>query len=292
MLHSMTAYGRSSFQTDGFKVEAEIRSVNSRMFDVRLKYPPSLKDKEMEIRQMVSDAVERGKVDVIITYIGGEDLTDAPVIDRGLFAKYATEIKKLVADNQLPPGDITGYILRIPHVFVPANPAIGEIEWDLTSKAIREALLQFNQFREVEGAALAADLSHRIKEILRLADEVTPLENERIVKTRMRIRQNLNDFLESEQVDENRFEQEILFYLEKMDITEEKVRLAQHGLFFLAVLEDADKDKGRKLNFISQEIGREVNTLGAKAYDAGIQQIVVAMKNELEKIKEQLANIL
>lgn len=292
MLHSMTAYGRATAQEGQIKSEVELRSVNSKFLDLRIKMPLIFKDKEMEIRQLVTTHVERGKVELNITVTGSEHTIEAPSIDPVLFRKYVRELQALTQELGLPSGDIVSQVLRIPQVLVPAETAPSELEWQLTHQALLEAFRAFGHFRRTEGAAMASDLVLRIEAIQALTEQLTPLEEDRVTKTRSRIRQNLAEFLENEQVDENRFEQEILFYLEKMDINEEKVRLAQHCIYFLQEIEADDREKGRKLNFISQEIGREINTLGAKAYDSGIQQIVILMKNELEKIKEQLANIL
>lgn len=288
----MTAYGRGSASSGILRVEVEVRSVNSKFLDLRLKYPNAYREREMDLRQMLAAGIERGKADVTIQLSGSDHAVEAPAIDAVLFRRYAREILALAGELGLAPGDTVMQILRIPQVVTLADVQLSDEEWQLTVEALEEALYQFNRFRSDEGQALARDLSTRLDNILALIEEVTPLENDRIHRTRHRIRQNLAEFLENEQVDENRFEQEILFYLEKMDITEEKVRLAQHCRYFLDEMAADGKDKGRKLNFITQEIGREINTLGAKAYDSGIQQIVVLMKNELEKVKEQLANIL
>lgn len=292
MLHSMTAYGRATAHSGQIKSEVELRSVNSKFLDLRIKMPLLFKDKEMEIRQLVTTHVERGKVELNITITGSENTIEAPSIDPVLFRKYVREIQALTKELDLPPGDIIAQVLRIPQVLSPSETGSSKLEWQLTHQALLESFQAFIHFRKTEGAAMASDLVLRIESIQALIEELTPLENERIKKTRARIRQNLSEFLENEQLDHNRYEQEILFYLEKMDINEEKVRLGQHCIYFLQEIETDDHEKGRKLNFISQEIGREINTLGAKAYDSGIQQIVILMKNELEKIKEQLANIL
>lgn len=288
----MTAYGRSSATSGNVKAEVEIRSVNSKFFDLRLKVPAGYRDKELAIRQILSTSILRGKVEATVTLYLGDTLKDMPVIDSVLFGRYVRELQTLSADLGIPQGDLVSQVLRIPQVIVSQEQPVSDEEWNLTVKALESALLQFNDFRTSEGSALAGDLKMRLQIISGLIEEVLPLELQRIQRMRTRIRQNLNDFLENDRVDENRFEQEMLFYLEKLDITEEKVRLAQHIQYFMEELDSAGQDKGRKLNFISQEIGREINTLGAKANDSGIQQIVVQMKNELEKIKEQLANIL
>jgi uncharacterized protein (TIGR00255 family) len=288
----MTAFGRGTADLGPLRAEVEIRSVNSKLLDLRMKFPAAFKDREMDLRQLFAQGIERGKADVTISLAGSDNALEAPAIDAVLFRKYAREILALAAELDLPPGDTVTQVLRIPQVVALSDARLSPEEWELTVRAVEIALEHFNRFRSDEGTVLAKDLSLRIRLILDLIQQVTPLENERIARTRARIRQNLQEFLAAANVDENRFEQEVLFYLEKMDITEEKVRLEQHCQYFLAEMAAPGRDKGRKLGFISQEIGREINTLGAKAYDAGIQQIVIAMKNELEKIKEQLANIL
>ena len=199
---------------------------------------------------------------------------------------------RLAADLQIPPGDLMPASLRIPNVVATPSGDVDEDEWAAVCTIVVRALDHFKTFRRQEGRALEADLRVRVANILLYLSELTPFEQERFVRMRERLRNNMEEAFGKEGLDTNRFEQEILYYLEKMDITEEKVRLEQHCKYFLEQLDGKQESLGRTLNFISQEIGREINTLGAKAYDADIQRIVVQMKDELEKIKEQIANVL
>jgi len=291
MLYSMTGFGRASQSIDEKSISVEVRSLNSKFTDLRFKIPTNFKEREQELRRIVSDHAERGKVDVSVevkSLLGEDGFT----INEALFRKYFQEIQSLAVDLDIDKGDVVQTILRIPNVVASEEREIGDEEWNAIMAVVRAALDQFDQFRFAEGSAMENDLRERIRIIVDLLKKVPPFEIERMDRLRQRLRQNLDEFLGKENVDENRFEQEVLFYLEKMDITEEKVRLEQHCLFFLEQLDVETKVKGRKLSFISQEMGREINTLGAKAYSADIQRLVVAMKDELEKIKEQVANIL
>jgi uncharacterized protein (TIGR00255 family) len=188
--------------------------------------------------------------------------------------------------------DILNAILRLPNIVGSDEAGVSEEEWEATQAAISDAMVDFKKFRSTEGGAMGKDLRERVAVILQLMHDVTPFEKERIVKLRQRMKQNLEDFLSKENVDKNRYEQEVLFYLEKIDITEEKVRLEQHCRYFVETMDDKkNTSKGRTLNFITQEIGREINTLGSKAYSSEIQHMVVQMKDELEKMKELIANL-
>jgi uncharacterized protein (TIGR00255 family) len=235
--------------------------------------------------------MERGKIDLLVDV---ESLTgeEGFALNVPLFKVYYRELSKLSDELSMPKGDIMNAILRLPNVVASSEGAISEKEWEAVMACMSEALEKFNQFRRAEGAAMAEDLRFRIAEIRRALDEVPPFEEDRITRMRQRMWQNLEEFMGKENVDENRYEQEVLFYLEKIDITEEKVRLEQHCIFFMEQLANGDEtQKGRQLSFISQEIGREINTLGAKAYSSDIQRLVVKMKDELEKIKELVANV-
>ncbi|MGB3546876.1 MAG: DUF1732 domain-containing protein, partial [Saprospiraceae bacterium] len=208
-----------------------------------------------------------------------------------LFRRYFREIKTVADELGMPTGDLAAAIVRLPNVVAADTDDWPDEEWKVLQETIKECLSNFQEFRRQEGAVLAEEMRGRVVSIQELLETVTPFEEGRVTTMRSRMAQNLEDFLGKSNVDKNRYEQEVLFYLEKMDITEEKVRLAQHCDYFLQEM-NADKEvKGRKLSFISQEIGREINTLGAKANSPNIQRIVVNMKDELEKIKEQLANV-
>jgi uncharacterized protein (TIGR00255 family) len=290
MLLSMTGFGRADKQFGEKTVLVEIRSLNSKFTDARFKLPNSYRDKEHELRKVVIDRAERGKLDISIEVksSGGED---GYGLNIPLFKKYFQELSALAEEIQMPKGDILQSIMRIPNVVTTDQESIDEQEWATVLAAVSAAMDRFENYRKSEGKAMEDDLRLRIKNIQQLLTQVDPIEKNRIDHLRQRLKQNMDEYLNKEHVDENRFEQEIIYYLEKIDITEEKVRLGQHCLYFLEQLDQSGKQKGRKLSFISQEMGREINTLGAKAYSSDIQRLVVGMKDELEKIKEQTANL-
>jgi len=289
MLLSMTGYGRATKTFGAKSITAEMRSLNSKFTDVRLKVPANFREREHVLRRFLSDRVERGKIDLSIEVksFGGSDSFG---LNTPLFKKYYQEISALADEMGAPKDGIIAAILRIPEVVMTAEDAINEEEWKAIEETIQEAFDSFSSFRKAEGSAMEKDLRLRVTNIHSALEEVDPFEKGRVDLLRNRLKQNLEEFLGKDNVDENRFEQEVLFYLEKIDITEEKVRLAQHCKFFIEQLDAERTTKGRKLSFISQEMGREINTLGAKAYSADIQRIVVRMKDDLEKIKEQVAN--
>jgi uncharacterized protein (TIGR00255 family) len=291
MLLSMTGYGRAT-RTFGEKtVTVEVRALNSKMTDIRFKMPFNYKEKEIELRRILTDQAERGKIDMSINIrsLAGEEEF---ALNHDLFKSYYREIKGLTAELEMPQVDILNAILRLPNIVGSDEAGVSEEEWEATQGAISDALVDFKKFRSTEGGAMGKDLRERVAVILQLMNDVLPYEKERIVKLRLRMKQNLEEFLAKENVDKNRYEQEVLFYLEKIDITEEKVRLEQHCRYFVETMDDKkNTSKGRTLNFITQEIGREINTLGSKAYSSEIQHLVVQMKDELEKMKELIANL-
>lgn len=288
----MTGYGRAERHTDQRKIIVEIKSLNSKQLDLSTRIPSLYREKEYEIRNAVGKAVGRGKVDLSISveHIGGTKSAGG-AIDRELFKAYYTQLAGLRDElgdkNTAEPLFTT--VLRLPEVMQTEAVAIDEAEWKVLMEAVDEAVENLNRFRAQEGAVLIADLLKRIDTIEELAAQIVPLEGERIETVRARLLENLKAL--QVHVDNNRFEQEIIYYLEKFDITEEKVRLKQHCSYFRTVAGESE-GVGRKLGFIAQEIGREINTTGSKANHAGIQKIVVRMKDELEKIKEQLLNLL
>lgn len=292
MLLSMTGFGRVSRTYQDKTVTVEVRALNSKQTDVRLKYPPSYRPLEHELRKLIVERAERGKMDALLEVSSEEGGGDAP-INKALFRSYYKQLQELQQQLGVAQADEAGIIqgiLRIPNVVGSNTEALTDEEYAFVRETVDQAMTQFTAFRRTEGAVMEADLRLRIKNISAALDEINPHEIERIDKLRQRLKQNLEEFLGKDNVDENRFEQEIIFYLEKIDITEEKVRLAQHLKYFVEQLDNDKTVKGRKLAFITQEIGREINTLGAKAYSSTIQRLVVQMKDELEKIKEQVAN--
>lgn len=287
----MTGYGRVSRNYRDKTIIVEIRSLNSKFTDLRLKAPQHYKEKEPDIRKILTERLERGKIDFTLE-LNSSTGEDGFALNIPLFKRYVTELRQLSAELKVETGDLLQAVLRLPNVVATANDEIEEQEWENVYSAIKEAIEQFEQFRASEGKVLQEELRSRIVLIQENLEKVGPLEGERVVRMRQRLHQNLEESLGKEKIDENRFEQEIIHYLEKLDITEEKVRLAQHCKYFIEELTQPGTQKGRKLSFISQEIGREINTLGAKAYSSEIQRLVVVMKDELEKIKEQVANCL
>jgi len=289
MLLSMTGFGRGTNTLGEKTITIEVRSLNSKFTDIRFKCPSGYREKEPELRRLITKRAERGKLDVSIdvqSMTGEEDFG----LNVALFKRYHAELSKLQEELGMPKGDLVQSILRIPNVVANADSRMTDEEWGVIQKTMHDALDHFDTFRRSEGKAMEGDLRMRIKNIGDALVQVDPYETGRIDKLKARLRQNLEDFLGKDNVDENRFEQEIIFYLEKIDINEEKQRLGQHLIYFIEQLDSKKTLKGRKLSFIGQEMGREINTLGAKAYSSEIQKLVVLMKDELEKVKEQVAN--
>lgn len=291
MLLSMTGYGRTQTTYRDKIIIVEIRSLNSKYTDLRLKMPTGYRGHEPIIRKLINDQAERGKVDVTIDIKSGEG-DEEYRLNKPLFKKYYHELKALANELDMDTTNILPAVLKLPNIATTQEQEPDEDEWRAVNDSIQKTVDQFLAFRTSEGEAMEKDMRKRVKNIRALTQQLPSFEEERIEKLRQRLHQNLEEHLSREHIDENRFEQEILFYLEKMDITEEKVRLEQHCVHFLEELDKEVTLKGRKLSFITQEMGREINTMGAKAYSSGIQRLVVGMKDELEKIKEQVANSL
>lgn len=291
MLLSMTGYGRANGSFGDKSIAVEIRALNSKMTDLKMRLPGDYKEKEVEMRKIVTDHAERGKIDMIVE-VQNADGAASVSLNEGLFRGYHKELSRLTTELGMGQTDLLQAILRIPNVVAATSGEVDEEEWQAICETVDRALNTFKAFRQQEGLVLEADLRMRVATILSLLAEVNKFEQGRFTKMRERLRNNLEESVGKENLDNNRFEQEILYYLEKMDITEEKVRLEQHCKYFIEQIDVKNQSAGRTLNFISQEIGREINTLGAKAYDADLQKLVVQMKDELEKIKEQLANVL
>ena len=289
MIKSMTGYGKSSVVTSSKSVVIEIKTLNSKQLDLNARIAPLFRERDSEIRSIVSRELERGKIDLTITC---ENIAAASnfVIDEKLAKAYFDSLTQLseYVGNKVE-SDIFAQTLRMPDVVKSTQEALSDELWEKVNEALIEACNKVNAFREQEGAVLAADLEKRVKLIYNMVDDVEPFENERIVKQREKLEKVLAEL--SANYDANRLEQEMIFYLEKLDITEEKVRLRKHCNYFIDTLNDTISN-GKKLGFIAQECGREINTLGSKSNHFEMQQIVVCMKDELEKIKEQLANVL
>jgi uncharacterized protein (TIGR00255 family) len=291
MIKSMTGYGKAECLLPDKKLTIEIRSLNSKQLDTSTRLPALYREKELEIRQIIAGALLRGKVECTF-YYELTDITPAGTINEDLVRNYYSQLQRIADDLGLKSStDIFTAVLRLPDTIRTDRVQLEEEEWDAVKEGLQNAIHQLNGFRHQEGEALTRDLRERVKTITEKLNLVRELEGERITSIRERIGNNLSEFLSNGEADENRLEQEIIYYLEKLDISEEKVRLANHCSYFLETLGNTEP-VGKKLGFITQEMGREINTLGSKANHAEIQRLVVEMKDELERIKEQVLNVL
>jgi uncharacterized protein (TIGR00255 family) len=287
----MTGFGKEVLENEARKITIEIRTLNSKQLDLNLRLPQIYREKELDIRSIMGKNIERGKVDISIN-IEQKSVAAAPVISKALARHYYNELKEVSESiNQSNDYDYLSMIVKMPEVLVSPEIEIDDEEFGELLSTIQLACDKVNTFRINEGKTLEKDFIQRINTIIELLQKVDSFEENRTTRIRERIKSNLEAFSQDVQSDKNRFEQEVIYYLEKLDITEEKIRLKKHCDYFLETL-SKDSSAGKKLGFVSQEIGREINTMGAKANDFDIQQIVVLMKDELEKIKEQLFNIL
>lgn len=286
----MTGFGKATGEWKNKKITIEIRSLNSKQMDLNIKMPSLYRSKELELRSYIIKQTERGRMDVNIYIENGMD-ENLTIINKTLVETYIHQLKEIAEKTNSYTEDFLSIAMRMPDVFKQEREELDDEEWEYVLQKTDEAIAAFNQFRKDEGKVLLKDFTERIGTILTLLKDIEELEQPRIQQIRDRIKKNISELIPSENIDKNRFEQELIYYIEKLDITEEKVRLRSHCDYFLEALK-SDNAEGRKLGFISQEIGREINTIGSKANDAGIQKIVVQMKDELEKIKEQSLNVL
>lgn len=281
----MTGYGKAADQWNSKKITVEIKSLNSKNFDLNVRMPSQYKEKEMELRKMLSKQITRGKVDFSI-YV--EQLLEVSTakINPSVVNSYIEDLKAVGGQSE---DEMLSIAMRLPDVLKVTREEFNEQEWSAVHEIVEQALIPFSAFRRSEGEAMTQDLRSNIETIDRLLQEVKDMAEDRIVHVKNKLQQALDDL--KQEVDQNRFEQELIFYLEKYDINEEVVRLENHLSYFMEELE-SNSSNGKKLGFIAQEIGREINTTGSKSNFAPMQRIVVQMKNELEKIKEQILNIL
>lgn len=291
----MTGFGKAYAEIQGRKFIIETRSLNSKQFDFSLKIPGIFRDKEIEVRNLLSQRLERGKIDLYITLESSGDIPNYS-INKQVAKKYQEELKGLQAElNEEEMMGLLPLILKLPDVIQSGREVVSEEEWTIVRAGIERSVALLDEFREHEGSILDRDIRSRVDLILSLLASIEPFELKRTMFIREKLRREFKNMIEGDKssdiIDENRFEQELIFYLERLDITEERVRLKKHCDYFLETLSE-QTSQGKKLGFITQEIGREINTIGSKANDADIQKIVVQMKDELEKIKEQLLNIL
>ena len=287
----MTGYGKATAETGNRKVIVEIKSLNSKAMDISTKIIPAYRDKELDIRSRITAALERGKVDFSL-YIDTAATSGAQAINVPVFKSYLEQIKAVADETGAPmPADLFPVILRMPEVLSTNQmDEVSDEEWASVSKAVDQAINALVEYRKVEGAALEKKFREKIANISALLASVEPYEKDRVVKIKERMRASMLDAV-GKNYDENRFEQEMIFYIEKLDISEEKQRLSNHLDYFIKTLEEGH-GQGKKLGFIAQEMGREINTLGSKSNQAEMQNIVVRMKDELEQIKEQVLNVM
>ena len=297
MIHSMTGYGKAEAMLAGGKLTVEIRTLNGKSADINLKTPLFPKEKEIAVRQKIAQSLQRGTMDVFLTWEPNA-AEGARTINGELVGAYLRQIRDIcrqgcadgVLSGELPDSQVLASVLRFPDVLdVKKSDVIDEASWPKVEQALDEALAAVNAFRSREGEALYKDVTARVAGILSIYDEIEAFEGERVETVRAKLLKNLEEL--QQKPDPVRFEQELIYYLEKYDISEEKIRLRQHCRYFMDTI-DGEPAPGKKLGFIIQEMGREINTTGSKANHAGIQKCVVRMKDELEKIREQSMNIL
>jgi uncharacterized protein (TIGR00255 family) len=291
MIRSMTGYGKAECLLADKKLTIEIKSLNSKQLDTNTRLPSLYKEKELEIRQLIANKMERGKVECSLYYELSGEVAPA-IINEPVVKSYYQQLYRISGELGLPTSiELLSAVMKLPDTIRTEKPELEASEWEMVAASMKEALDQLNQFRIQEGKSLDIDLRLRVDAITRKLKQAGPYEKERIEQVRERIGKHLEDLGMQDSVDENRFEQELIYYIEKLDISEEKVRLVNHCKYFLETLEDQGST-GKKLGFITQEMGREINTLGSKANHKELQKLVVEMKDELERIKEQVLNVL
>lgn len=291
----MTGFGKATIESDTLSVTAEVKSLNSKFLDIFCRIPRNYSEREIEIRNLITQSLERGKVEFTMTVTPIGDNSAGTVVNRALVKAYFKDLHQTAEELGFAPTptELLRMALQMPNVYLADAPTEDQqaAEGIQIQQAALEALKKCNEFRQQEGRALAKVFRTSIQKIADLLLEVEELDKTRIPSVRERLRKNVRDLIQDEAFDENRFEQELVYFIEKFDISEEKVRLKNHLSYFIETMESRESN-GKKLNFIAQEIGREINTIGSKANDSSIQHVVVQMKDELEKIKEQTANII
>ena len=291
MVRSMTGFGRAEQTIADKTYLVEIKSLNGKQLDVNLKIPPLIKPYEFDIRNLIQESLLRGTVECLIV-VKQNGATKPVVINTDLIKAYYSQIDTLATELSIDTNSVLAALLRLPEVVSPSNEVLDEADWKNLKEVIEEALLELNTHRIEEGKSLEKELRLRVKNIKLQEDEILKLEPKRREKMKNELIQVLEENVGKENYDSNRLEQELIYYIEKIDIREEQVRLKNHCEYFLSILDSDEDAKGKKLAFVVQEIGREINTTGSKAYDSEIQRCVVLMKDELEKMKEQTFNIL
>jgi uncharacterized protein (TIGR00255 family) len=290
MLKSMTGYGSAKGTVGTQAVTVEIRSLNSKFLELNVRLPLQFRDKELEIRADVGKLLERGKADLNVS-IDNNELAKRSTVNKEIFLAYYEDLKSLATETGMSDDNMLDAILKLPAVLNSEKSEMDEAQWKQLKGLIQSAVEQFNLFRSNEGNVLEQDVTQRLNAIENSIPQLEKYEQARIESVRARLHKSVNELKDQLNIDTNRFEQELIYYIEKLDISEEKVRLKSHCDYFIQTMNSKEAN-GKKLGFITQEIGREINTIGSKANDANMQRIVVEMKDELEKLKEQLANVL
>lgn len=285
----MTGFGKASKINGTDSITVELRSVNSKGADINLRMPGTYRNYEMEIRNELTRLLERGKIDLSLT-VEKQAADQVSDINVPLAKNYYQQLKQLATELGEPLADPLNIVLRMPDVFKSEKKEVDENEWKQIKAVVLEAVQALDAFRKTEGESLQRDFETRLTAIASSLESIKQLDQQRVQTIKERIKTNLHEAIGKDKIDENRLEQELIYYIEKLDINEEKVRLQTHLDYFRNTMKESGA--GRKLNFIAQEIGREINTIGSKANDAGMQKLVVLMKDELEKIKEQSNNVL
>lgn len=290
MLQSMTGFGKATAQFQNKKITIELKSLNSKNLDIYARIPSEYKQYEIELRKIIGSNLDRGKIECTITVESNGESTEGR-INTDLVKSYYQQTKNIADELNLSTEKILPTLMRMPDIFSAPQVEVSEEEWKAIKTILNEAIKNINNFRLKEGSFLQKEFTDRIQAIQNAFNQVPKFEKERIDSIKTRIENNLVEFVGGDKVDKNRFEQELIYYIEKIDIAEEKHRLQNNLNFFIETLNE-EKSQGKKLGFIVQEIGREINTLGSKSYHSDMQKLVVEMKDELEKIKEQILNTL
>ena len=292
MIQSMTGFGKADAHFNGKKIHVEVKSLNSKAMDLNTRIAPLYREKEMEIRQLLSKALERGKVDFTL-WVEKDETSAAGTINPVIVANYVSQIRQISKEQSLPePQNVWDLVLRLPETTqTVVTEELSADEWQVVLGAVNEAVNRLVDFRKQEGAALYLKFTEKVDNIERYLGEIEPYEKGRVEKIRQRLTDRLAE-LKGVDYDKNRLEQELIYYIEKLDISEEKQRLANHRRYFRETMKEKGRGQGKKLGFIAQEMGREINTTGSKSNQAEMQNIVVKMKDELEQIKEQVLNVM
>ena len=292
MLKSMTGFGRAEEAVEDKVFLIEIKSLNGKQYELNLKLTPLLKPQEFAIRSLLSESLLRGSIECTIS-LKQTSGAGAITINKDIAKGYFQPLQEIAKDLNIQVSEyVLAALLRLPDVVVPNTESLSPEGYKKFEALLRKAIHAINEHRNNEGAVLKADLTERIRQIQSLQEQVSVLEPLRQERIHQELKRKISEYVAAEHLDHNRFEQEIIYYIEKIDISEEQVRLKNHCNYFLSIMEEKEEAKGKKLGFVLQEIGREINTTGAKANDADIQKLVVLMKDELEKAKEQILNVL